>query len=113
MNRASGFNLRRHFDNQCDRATLDPKSSVAWHPSQRGTIFFPSNITTEGGWVGAPQVKILAMTMGYEEPVAQFPQFTEPNLSVETYDNQPFMAVKNGLCQGSVILMAQPDYRIS
>ena len=53
------------------------------------------------------------MNIHNEVPVAIFSHFTEQNLSVATFESQPFMAVMNGLCDGSVVLMAEPEFQFS
>ena len=117
VNRGSGFTLRRHFDDSDKHTSLGEMTSVAWHPaSHTETIFFPSDapversITTRASYIKR-NLRILAMDIEKDDPVADFSQFTEASLSLATFAHHPLMAVMNGLCKGSVVLMAQPDER--
>ena len=58
-------------------------------------------------------VDLMAWKLGYNNPVARVSNiFTQQNLDMKTFNGKPFMVVMNGLCPGSVSLLASNDFQM-
>lgn len=94
-------------------SNLNP--TLAWHPNQSGTFFTSAsnqkskNLYYESG-ISAIQFDNDLL----ESPViATYSNYSdETNFSLKTFRHKPFMVVMNGLCQGSLSLIAQTDVNI-